>query len=169
MVKFAAVLEYDGTDFCGFQFQPGVIRTVQGEIIKAFHKRLKSFDEFSYAGRTDTGVHARHQVISFTTDEKLDLYRFKWQMNCLLPDDIVIKKIERIENSFDARKSARLRQYSYFIVNDNYQSVFLKKYSLLVTKKLIEEHHGTIDVMSALNKGTTFVVTLPFKEAQKGS
>jgi len=136
MGSFSAVVEYDGTGYRGFQSQPKDIRTIQDELIKALNTLLGSFKRFSYAGRTDAGVHAKHQVICFETEEKLDFYRFKWKLNCLLPDDIVVRKISGVSDDFDARKDAKWRQYSYFVINNTYQSVFLKKYSLLITKRM---------------------------------
>ncbi len=136
MSKYAAVIEYDGTGYRGFQAQPGDVRTVQGEISKALKTLLKDFGQFSYAGRTDAGVHARHQVIGFWTEKNIEPYRFKWKLNCLLPDDIVVKDIRPVQDNFDARKDAKWRQYSYFAVNNNYLSVFLKRYSLLITKEM---------------------------------
>jgi len=131
-----AVVEYDGTCYCGFQAQPGQIKTIQGELEKALSALLQASVSISYSGRTDAGVHATYQVINFKTDKELDLYRFKWGINGLLPEDIVIKKINKVSESFDARRDAKLREYSYFVVNGSYQSVFLKKYSILVTRKL---------------------------------
>ncbi|MBN1298748.1 MAG: tRNA pseudouridine(38-40) synthase TruA [Actinobacteria bacterium] len=136
MYNFSAVVEYDGTDFKGFQQQPGNVRTVQGELFKALGILAPGFSRFSYAGRTDAGVHARHQVIGFGCREALNIYRFSWKLNCLLPDDITVKNISRAAEDFDARKSAKMRQYSYYVVNNSCQSVFLKKYSILITRKL---------------------------------
>jgi tRNA pseudouridine38-40 synthase len=138
MNNYIAVVEYDGTDFKGFQNQPGRTRTVQGELEKALSVLLGEghYHNFSYAGRTDTGVHAKHQVINFETAVELNLYKFKWQLNCLLPDDISVKDIAADREYFDSRKSAKKRQYSYFVVNNNFHSVFLKKYSLLVVREL---------------------------------
>lgn len=136
MNNYAAVIEYDGTNFKGFQLQPGDLRTVQGELLEALATLADDVNNFNYAGRTDAGVHARHQVISFKTKKEINFYRFKWKLNCLLPDDIAVKDIKKVSETFDARRDAVSRQYCYFIVNNNYQSVFLKKYSILVTKKL---------------------------------
>lgn len=136
MVNYAAVLEYDGTNFKGFQLQPNNVRTVQGELLKALSVLVGNFSDFSYAGRTDAGVHAKHQVINFKTEKELDLYRFKWKLNCILPEEIVVKGIKEVDSSFNSRRDARVREYSYFVVNNNYQSVFLKKYSLFIAKNL---------------------------------
>jgi len=131
-----AVVEYDGTNYCGFQLQPKGIPTIQGQIEKALYAVLGRQISISYSGRTDAGVHALWQVISFRTQRKIDLYRYKWSLNCVLPDDIAVKEISKAEDDFDARKSAKKRQYCYYVVNHNVQSVFLKKYSILITQKL---------------------------------
>lgn len=131
-----AVLEYDGTNYNGFQIQPDGAETVQGKLVEVLSKVLNERVDFKYAGRTDAGVHAKYQVINFKTGRDLDIYRFLWSVNGLLPDDIVLKNIEKASLSFDARRNAVLREYCYFVVNKKYQSVFLKKYSILITKKL---------------------------------
>jgi len=134
--NYMAVLEYDGTNYSGFQIQPGGVNTIQGELVPVLSKILNEKIDIQYAGRTDAGVHAKYQVINFKTSKELDIYRLLWSTNSLLPDDIVIKKIEKVSPSFDARRDAGLREYSYFVVNKGYQSVFLKKYSILITRKL---------------------------------
>lgn len=135
MSNYSAVVEYDGTCYKGFQAQPGNVRTVQRELLMALNVVLSGakMQDFGYAGRTDSGVHAKHQVINFKTGKELDLYRFKWKLNCVLPQDIVIKEISKVREDFDSRKDAKLRQYSYYLVNNNYQGVFLKKYSMFLT------------------------------------
>jgi tRNA pseudouridine38-40 synthase len=138
MSNYSAIVEYDGTSYKGFQAQPGNVCTVQGELLKALNIVLSGAQilEFGYAGRTDSGVHAKHQVINFKTGKELDLYRFKWKLNCVLPDDIVIKEVDIAAEDFDSRKDAVLRQYSYYLVNNHYQSAFLKRYSMLITGDL---------------------------------
>lgn len=134
--NYMAVVEYDGTGYSGFQIQPGNVNTIQGRLTEVFSKILNEKIDFKYAGRTDAGVHARHQVVNFYTNAELDIYRIKWSVNSLLPDDIVVKEMKKVSPLFDARKDAILREYSYYVVNKEYQSVFLKKYSILVNKKL---------------------------------
>lgn len=136
MTNYKAVIEYDGTGFSGFQIQPEGLRTVQGELIKVLSHILNKKTSISYAGRTDSGVHATNQVINFKHDDNLDLYKFKWSLNCVLPEDISVRSVEKVADEFDSRRDALWREYSYFLVNDNYQSVFLKRYSILVCKKL---------------------------------
>jgi tRNA pseudouridine38-40 synthase len=170
MSNYSAVVEYDGTSYKGFQAQPGDVMTVQGELLKALSVVLSGAQimDFGYAGRTDSGVHAKHQVINFRTGKELDLYRFKWKLNCVLPDDIVVKDINRVREDFDSRKDAVLRQYSYYLVNNNYQGVFLKRYSMLLTGNLdielmrqaAEKFLGVKDFASFCNNnlGSAFTV-----------
>jgi len=133
MNNYLAIVEYDGTGFNGFQVQPEGTRTVQEELTRAISRVLGDEVVLQYAGRTDAGVHARGQVINFKTGLDLDLYRFKWSTNSVLPEDIGIKSIKKISPSFHSRKDAKCREYRYYVVNANYQSVFLKKYSILLT------------------------------------
>jgi len=134
--NYMAVVEYDGTNYMGFQIQPDGVSTIQGELTAVLSKILNEEIDLKYAGRTDAGVHARYQVVNFKTSKELDTYRIKWSVNSMLPDDIVIKEMKKASPSFDARRDAYLREYSYFVVNKEYQSVFLKKYSILINKKL---------------------------------
>jgi tRNA pseudouridine38-40 synthase len=134
--NYMAVVEYDGTNYSGFQSQPGGVNTIQGQLEAVFTQILNGKIDLKYAGRTDAGVHATGQVISFKITEDLDIYRIKWSVNSMLPRDIVIKEIKKVAPSFDARKDVISREYSYFIVNKDYQSVFLKKYSILINKEL---------------------------------
>jgi tRNA pseudouridine38-40 synthase len=136
MNNYMAVIEYDGTDFNGFQIQPEGTRTVQGELISVLSTVFNTRASICYAGRTDAGVHAKGQVINFKTGKELDLFRFKWSINSMLPDDIAVRYIKKVEDSFDSRRDAREREYSYNVVNTDYHSVFLKKYSILITGKM---------------------------------
>jgi len=136
MFNYKAVIEFDGTNFSGFQIQPEGLRTVQGEIVKVLSRIFNKETNIVYAGRTDAGVHALNQVINFKCAEVLDLYKFKWSLNRMLADDISVKYIEKASDDFNSRHDALWREYRYFVVNDDYQNVFLKKYSILVCKKL---------------------------------
>jgi len=136
MVKYMAVLEYAGTNYCGFQKQPQNVPTIQGQVEKALYQAAGRPIRISYCGRTDAGVHALGQVISFNLEKEVDLYRFQWSLNCILPEDIAVMAINQVDDGFDARRSAKKRQYSYYVVNHSVQSVFLKKYSLLITQAL---------------------------------
>lgn len=137
LYNYKAIIEYDGTDFCGFQYQPENVRTVQGELSAVLNKIFSGEKiKLSYAGRTDAGVHATGQVINFKSCKYVELSRLKWSLNSLLPDDISISSVEFKDSEFDSRRSALWREYVYYIINDNYQSAFLKKYSVLFCREL---------------------------------
>jgi tRNA pseudouridine38-40 synthase len=104
-------IEYDGASFKGWAAQPG-LRTVQGELESALATVLREPVKLTVAGRTDTGVHARGQVASFVTSSEIkeDLAR---RLNGVGPDDIAVIAATPVEDSFDARRSAKSRSYRY--------------------------------------------------------
>ncbi len=105
-------IEYDGTDFYGWQIQPN-LRTVQGEIENGLNAILKRKVSLIGAGRTDVGVHALGQVANFKTESELELEEIQKALNGFLPDDIAIKKTEEVDLDFNSRYSARSRTYHY--------------------------------------------------------
>lgn len=105
-------MEYDGTDFAGWQVQPDQ-RTVQGEIEKGLQVLTGETIRIMGAGRTDAGVHALGQVFSFRCEKPLPLTAFKNGLNTLTPKDILIHSAEEVPNGFDARRSATGRTYRY--------------------------------------------------------
>ena len=116
-VRYSARVEYDGTDFAGFQIQPRG-RTVQGEIERVLAaisggQRVK----VDGAGRTDAGVHARGQVIAFTYDGRLGRDELREAINGLLPADVSIGSLRRVAPDFRPRHRARFREYRYVIWN----------------------------------------------------
>lgn len=110
------VVAYDGTDFHGFAPQPGQ-RTVAGELGAALERVLQRPIELHCAGRTDAGVHAWGQVVSFSVDGAFDAARVRASLNSMLGPEIVLRAAERVTPGFDARLSARWRSYRYTIVN----------------------------------------------------
>jgi len=112
-----ARVEYDGTDFAGFQAQPEA-RTVQGELEAALARlaggrRLR----VDGAGRTDAGVHAQRQVIAFTYDGRLAVEELERALNALLPADLAIHGLRRTTARFHPRYAARYREYRYTVWN----------------------------------------------------
>ena len=115
--RVALKIGYLGTNYHGFQIQPQAeLQTVEGELLKAL-KRLGVLEdrkaaEYSYAGRTDKGVHALAQVVSFdSTNQKMT----PRMINSMLPDDIWALAIAKPHASFNARKEAISREYRYFL------------------------------------------------------
>ncbi len=105
-------MEYDGTDFHGWQVQPN-LRTVQGEIQLGLEAILKHQVNLIGSGRTDVGVHALGQVANFKTDSPLHVESIFRALNGLLPDDIVITQAEEVSSEFNSRYSAKSRVYKY--------------------------------------------------------
>src|SRR6478736_6805352 len=116
-VRYRARCEYDGTDFAGFQLQPGV-RTVQGELEAAL-ARLNRGERVVVdgAGRTDAGVHASGQVIAFTYAGEVAGTRLQRAVDALLPTDVAIRDLRRAPNGFHPRFAARYREYRYTVWN----------------------------------------------------
>jgi tRNA pseudouridine38-40 synthase len=131
-----ATIEYDGTDFCGFQIQPSD-RTVQGELERAGGmifpgRRFKILG----AGRTDSGVHATGQVISFGVPEAFPVDRLCGALNGVLSGDVRVKRILEVPDSFHPRYSAKSRTYVYVVLNRVQGSALLRRYTWHVRKPL---------------------------------
>ena len=105
-------IEYDGTDFHGWQMQPK-LRTVQGEIQEKLKTILRHEVSLIGAGRTDVGVHALGQVANFMTDNPLESEAILQGLNGLLHRDVVIKKAQEVDPDFHSRYSATSRAYEY--------------------------------------------------------
>lgn len=116
-VRYAARVEYDGTDFAGFQVQPGR-RTVQGELEAALG-RISGGDRIRVdgAGRTDAGVHAADQVIAFTWTGRPPADELVRALRAVLPPDIGIGRLWRVPAGYRPRHAARRREYRYTIWN----------------------------------------------------
>lgn len=117
MRTFRLTLAYDGTDFHGWQVQPGV-RTVQSVVEEALSSLpLEECSRLAGAGRTDAGVHARGQVASFSASTPLPVRAFVPRLNRVLPDDVRVLDAAEAEPGFHARHSARARRYRYRLLH----------------------------------------------------
>ena len=114
MPVFRLDLAYDGTGFRGYARQEG-LRTVQGELEDALALLLKTGVETSVAGRTDAGVHAIGQVVSFEFDGNIDLERMARALNGIVGPELVVKSVQTATADFNARSSATWRRYRYLI------------------------------------------------------
>jgi tRNA pseudouridine38-40 synthase len=113
--RFRATVEYDGTEFAGFQLQAGA-RTVQGELEAALARLTGGTRQaVDGAGRTDAGVHATGQVIAFTYAGRLSAEDLMGALNGLLPKDIAVRDVRRAPAGFHPRYAARYREYRYSI------------------------------------------------------
>jgi tRNA pseudouridine38-40 synthase len=134
-VRYSARVEYDGTDFAGFQVQVGE-RTVQGELQRALSE-LSDGDRIKVegAGRTDTGVHSRGQVVAFSYAGALPPERLLAALNGLLPADIGVASLRRVDPGFRPRYRATRREYRYAIWNGP-RSPLRERYALGVREPL---------------------------------
>ena len=114
MPSYRIDLAYDGSGFHGYAANPRV-RTVQGELERALGAVLGSAPETVVAGRTDAGVHAWGQVVSFEADAEIDTERVMRSLNAMLGPEVVVRGVSPVEDGFDARFGARSRTYRYFV------------------------------------------------------
>lgn len=126
-MRIALGVEYDGSDFCGWQIQDGV-RTVQACVEQALSKVADRPVKIITAGRTDTGVHASGQVIHFDTVTERSAHSWIFGANANLPKQISITWAQQVSDDFHARFSATARQYRYVIFNRAVRPALLHKH-----------------------------------------
>ena len=129
------VIEYDGTNYSGWQKIPGK-STIEGVLETKLSRILNENINITGASRTDAGVHALGQAANFKTDKTADPQKLKKSLNRMLPKDIAIKKAENVPEKFNARHSAKSKTYRYFICNSKNPQVFKRNYSLHFREKL---------------------------------
>ena len=136
MRNIKMTIEYDGSNFKGFQRLKDNDNTIQGKIEDVLSKLTNEKIEIIGSGRTDMGVHAVGQVINFKTNcsesvEKIQKYLYKY-----LPESIVVRKIEEVDDRFHSRYNAKRKVYLYKIDNREYPNPFNRKYTCHIAKKL---------------------------------
>lgn len=128
MRNVKVVVEYDGTDYFGFQYQPNA-PTIQAELERVLSMIVKERITICGSGRTDAGVHAAGQVINFRTAGTIPIERLSIAMNSLLPVSIAALEAEAVSGEFHARYSAKSRLYRYDILNRDAKSALGGRYS----------------------------------------
>ena len=136
------ITEYNGARYHGFQLQASE-PTIQGEMEAAIKKLTGERARVSAASRTDAGVHARGQVVSFKTRSSLPPITFINGMNYYLPRDIAIRAAYKVDDSFNVRRNAVSREYEYYILNSRSRSPINEDFTYHVA--------GQLDIM-AMNK-----------------
>lgn len=116
MRRIKCVVQYDGTDFAGFQIQPGA-PTIQGALEHSLRSVIGKFERFGAASRTDAGVHALGQVIAFDTTNPIPVNNLVRAMNEHLPKAINMLDAEEVPRDFRPRQSAVGKVYTYRIYN----------------------------------------------------
>ncbi len=136
-MKLACGIEYDGTDYHGFQRQPRDHGpTIQGTIEAAIERISGELCVVYGAGRTDAGVHASGQVIHFRTNATLTPQVWMRAMNAVLPESVAVQWAKEVPDDFHARYSARSRSYRYTIWNDAVPAPLRARYSYHCPKPL---------------------------------
>jgi tRNA pseudouridine38-40 synthase len=133
--KILLIMEYDGTRYHGFQWQAG-LPSVQGKVEEAVERLTRERCRVIAASRTDAGVHAQGQVVSFRTGSSLPIHAFVSGLNYYLPRDISVKAAYKVDGSFNVRRDALSREYCYYILNSLTRSPIREAYSYLVTSPL---------------------------------
>lgn len=127
--NFKLTIEYDGTDFCGWQIQKNGERTVQAEVTKACETIFKQKVTVIASGRTDSGVHARGQVIHFHVDTRMRPLEVLKALNSRLPQDIAVLNVKEVRDSFHSQYSVKTKTYRYCVLNAKQRSVFENRYA----------------------------------------
>jgi tRNA pseudouridine38-40 synthase len=150
------LLSYDGTDFAGYQVQPGP-RTVQGVVGEALARLAGGPVALRAAGRTDAGVHALGQVVSvagWTGPSPEEALR---SLNRMLPPDVAVLDAQAGPYAFDARASARWRSYTYLIWNSDSPDPMLRRHALWVRRPVdVQRFAEALDVMAGTHDFTSF-------------
>jgi tRNA pseudouridine38-40 synthase len=166
-VKHVLILEYDGTGYHGSQWQAGV-STIQGEVESAVEKLFGNSSRLRAASRTDAGVHAKCQVVSFWVKKEYENSTVTKGLNHYLPKDIAVKNTYKVDDSFDVRRDAVSREYQYRILRREYRSPFYERYAWYLPGKfdvtamneackLLEGVHDFISFCPSNEKGKSTI------------
>jgi tRNA pseudouridine38-40 synthase len=134
-MRFKVTIEYDGTEYHGWQVQPNG-RTIQAVLQEAVARMSGEAVVVVAAGRTDAGVHACGQVISFALQHAVSTQALRGALNALTPPDISITAAEAVGDAFHPRRAACSRIYTYRIWNARWASPFWRRYAWHVPREL---------------------------------
>lgn len=141
-VRYAAIVQYDGTAYSGFQIQHNA-DSIQSRIEHAVKVLTREDVRIISAGRTDAGVHALGQVAHFDLHNELAPDRLCIGLNGILPADIAVKCVARVDSRFHARFSALAREYHYIIYNHPFKSPFIRYRAMWVKEPIDIEYCRT--------------------------
>ena len=128
MTMYKLTIEYDGTNYAGWQYQPNQA-TVQEAVEHTLSQITQTRIPIIAAGRTDAGVHAWGQVANFQSEKSLSTHEWIRALNGLLPTDIAVQQVEEVPDTFHARYSATGKIYEYRILQTAHRSA-LERYRL---------------------------------------
>lgn len=160
-------LQFDGTEYCGWQIQPG-LPTIQGTLKEAVSKITKEDITPVGCGRTDSGVHGMNYTAGFRTNAKIPAERIPYALNSVLPNDIICIGAEEVSEDFHANSSATAKCYRYIIDNNEFPNVFLSRYAwhhrysldINAMKRAAEAFKGEHDFIGFASSGFTVKTTV---------
>lgn len=135
MATFKLTIEYDGTGYAGWQRQPDH-PTIQAAIEDALYRISQQTMTVIGASRTDAGVHAVGQVVSFRSERQMKSHEWAKALNAVLSADISVRSVEEAPDDFHARHSARLKRYRYRILNRRERSALERRRAWHIRKRL---------------------------------
>ncbi|MGL5259025.1 MAG: tRNA pseudouridine(38-40) synthase TruA [Lachnospiraceae bacterium] len=133
---YKCIVQYEGTRYQGWQKQTSIDNTIQGKLESLLSKMCDTKIEVHGSGRTDSGVHALGQVISFSCDTKKEPEEILEYMNLYLPEDIAIISVEKMPSRFHARLHAKSKTYRYRVLNSKIPHIFDRRYTYQVPEYL---------------------------------
>lgn len=165
-MKIRIDIEYDGTDYCGWQSQPGQ-RSIQGTIQDALGQHLGEKIAVFGASRTDSGVHARGQVAHFDVDDTVPLMNWSAVLNDRLPRNIRVLRALPVESDFDAQRGAKSKLYTYRLNNrpvdsamDRYAAFYPEPFDWDKIRSCLPLFVGRKDFKSFQSAGTKIKTTV---------
>lgn len=160
LTKIVLIIEYDGTKYNGYQYQVNS-PTIQYEIEKAIVKLTGETMRVMASSRTDSGVHAKGQVICLRTRSKLGPDKFRKGLNYYLPQDIAVKESYKVNIDFNVQSEAVSREYKYYILNSYSRSPLLRDYTYQVSGDLnITDMNQACELMIGEHDMVSFVTEL---------
>ncbi|MGT2753685.1 tRNA pseudouridine(38-40) synthase TruA [Streptococcus ovis] len=163
MVRYKAIISYDGTNFSGFQRQPQA-RTVQEEIERTLQRLNRGQEVIIHgAGRTDAGVHAYGQVIHFDLPQERDLEKLRFALDTQTPEDIDVCAVEKVSEDFHARYNKHSKTYEFLVDNGRPKNPMMRHYAthypypldIALMQEAIQDLVGTHDFTGFTASGTS--------------
>ncbi len=138
MKSYKLTISYDGTNFFGYQRQPGGKRTVQEALEAAIEKITGAKTSVLASGRTDAGVHALRQVVGFRADTRLTTDELRRALNVGLPDDLAVLEVVETYADFHPISDVKRKRYRYVIHNGEVRDVFQRNYCWQFYKRRLD-------------------------------
>jgi tRNA pseudouridine38-40 synthase len=153
------IVEYDGTGYCGWQFQENGL-SIQQVLEEAIGRMTSEAIRVIGSGRTDAGVHALGQVAHFHTASRLGERNFLMGINSLLPSDIAVREVREVDPAFHARYDVKSKVYIYRICNRPVRPVLERRYAWFVWEPLdLQKIEGALDLFLGTHDFTSFCST----------